>query len=1006
MLRKSAVVCVALLSLIGVSYVRCDEGAETEAAPSIRELEEFLRAAEEAVPFNADREISRARDRLKNGEPEAAQDILLRASQHALTDKQRALADDLLAQADTAIRAEKASAMDEQLSMRARVERQMRQTRAAELALEARHLFYQENKVEEAYALAVQALLYDPENAEALKLKTEAGAALGVPTDRQRLEAERLAQLPSRRQESALQLLETTLSNARGLYEAGQYDESLELLRRARLYVQTLAAYMDVTRQRQEVEGTIQIVEEDRERAQLELAVRRRTQVKAMEDETARAITEEELMKKQRLVEQVLDLMDRKAFRETDSLLKELEYDDPSDDLVRLLRQKYRERRYEYLMDQANARGEEGDLQHEIWETERELTPKAIFDYPVLPFWRDIVGERWKLTPDKRELAYIYPSVREVLERTPVDQAVYDGLDKEYDFIFEKGQLLSEVVDYIDEVTEVSAVGRGDLDIELPARFRMKTTLQTALEHMTEMTGTAWKVHRGAVVIGSPEEVADYVFRVYPIRDLLLSFQDATVSGFGSIDTGDGDEGEEGEEDFEGTFQFRPSTLAQFDETDSNQDDDEGDETATELYERTVAVRNLLESICATEPWAWLTTHPESEDWEGQAFGGATGGGGGGGGFFEGVGGFGFGEEAGGAFGAPAAPAAGGTTGVRKRPGADYLPHDPGVLVVYDTIEVHECVEQMLKELRARINIQVMVDLRFLSVDTDFMREVGFNWDQWTPYSGTEFTAGGALDGFGVSTPGYGGYVVDSSGMYIARGVAAGTGKIGGTGLPFVSTPDIGTTLNLAYSKGTFGLTGMFRLAHQRNAVRTLSAPRIMLANGQEGVIRTTTEQVYISGYSISDGVPVPTRSTLPRTIQLVVRPVVSHDLRYVFLELSPTRSDFELGTPVDYTVGIPGTGADGGGESVTFTNPIYMPTRSSEDIRTTVAVPDRGTVICGGLSTSSKSEHEGGIPILDKIPFVKALVTAKGRMVDRETLFIMASPQIVLLEEEEKSME
>ena len=62
------------------------------------------------------------------------------------------------------------------------------------------------------------------------------------------------------------------------------------------------------------------------------------------------------------------------------------------------------------------------------------------------------------------------------------------------------------------------------------------------------------------------------------------------------------------------------------------------------------------------------------------------------------------------------------------------------------------------------------------------------------------------------------------------------------TGIPFFESTDTGLRLDLGYAGDSLQLTGFFRLAHEKNAVRTLSAPQIMLSNGQRGYITISTQ--------------------------------------------------------------------------------------------------------------------------------------------------------------------
>jgi type II secretory pathway component GspD/PulD (secretin) len=191
--------------------------------------------------------------------------------------------------------------------------------------------------------------------------------------------------------------------------------------------------------------------------------------------------------------------------------------------------------------------------------------------------------------------------------------------------------------------------------------------------------------------------------------------------------------------------------------------------------------------------------------------------------------------------------------------------------------------------------------------------------------------------------------------------------------------------------------------------MKTLSAPTITLANGQLGYITVATQIDYVATYSVDQNTLVPEIDTVSDAVQLMVRPVVSADLKYVFLELSPTILQTDLSNTVSYTtfVGQPGGGGTtgGGASGAAVQNFFTLPRINQQTLETTVGVPDRGVLIVGGLTTSERRHHEGGVPILDKIPLIKRIFSAEGRKISRDRLFVMARPQIIIIGEEEKSM-
>ncbi|MHC5034759.1 MAG: type II secretion system protein GspD, partial [Planctomycetota bacterium] len=224
------------------------------------------------------------------------------------------------------------------------------------------------------------------------------------------------------------------------------------------------------------------------------------------------------------------------------------------------------------------------------------------------------------------------------------------------------------------------------------------------------------------------------------------------------------------------------------------------------------------------------------------------------------------------------------------------------------------------------------------------------------------------------------------------------------TGIPFFdSLPGLG--LDFGWGGDNWNLSGFFRMGHERNAVKTLAAPRIVLANGQMGSINVATAKDYVDTYDVEDGVLIPQIASISEATLLAVRPIAGPDLRYVFLELSPSISLFDLTDTRSFTTFVGQPGGDGGASGAEVSNFITLPALATDVIRTTVGVPDRGVLVIGGLARSTRTQKESGVPVLSKIPILKRLFTAEGRQLERNTRFILACPQIIIIGEEEERM-
>ena len=69
----------------------------------------------------------------------------------------------------------------------------------------------------------------------------------------------------------------------------------------------------------------------------------------------------------------------------------------------------------------------------------------------------------------------------------------------------------------------------------------------------------------------------------------------------------------------------------------------------------------------------------------------------------------------------------------------------------------------------------------------------------------------------------------------------------------------------------------------------------------------------------------------------------------------------------------------------------------------TRVSVPDRGTVMLGGLTLTGEVERESGAPVLSKLPILGRLFSNRSKVSDKQILLILVKPTIMLQEETEE---
>jgi Flp pilus assembly secretin CpaC len=90
-------------------------------------------------------------------------------------------------------------------------------------------------------------------------------------------------------------------------------------------------------------------------------------------------------------------------------------------------------------------------------------------------------------------------------------------------------------------------------------------------------------------------------------------------------------------------------------------------------------------------------------------------------------------------------------------------------------------------------------------------------------------------------------------------------------------------------------------------------------------------------------------------------------------------------------------------GQPVPFQQFLQQPSFSTITVNTTVNVPDGGTVLVGGLKRMSEGRNEFGPPVLSKIPYLNRLFKNVGYGRETESILLMITPRIIIMEEEEE---
>jgi type II secretory pathway component GspD/PulD (secretin) len=320
-------------------------------------------------------------------------------------------------------------------------------------------------------------------------------------------------------------------------------------------------------------------------------------------------------------------------------------------------------------------------------------------------------------------------------------------------------------------------------------------------------------------------------------------------------------------------------------------------------------------------------------------------------------------------------------------------------LFVSHTAEGHKLIEQLLANLRNQTALQVNVSVRLLDVRKEFFEEIGVNWSN----------AAGGLIAQGLP---------DSNGFIAGEPLSnQGGNRTTGTINQFMpgnsanytaTTPSGSKGLTLEASSLSFlnaeQLNAVFSAVEEETDATILSHPQITCFNGQRANAAFIRQYAYISDYEVVSSNYDPVIEVLNYGDLLDVRPVISSDRKYVTMEIRPTNVNL-AGSFTEYIVGqqiIQG----GDVTTVVFgaVYPVELPNVEVQTLRSTVMLPDRGSLLIGGFNRSLRERTHSGVPFLSHIPFLGRLFSRNGTYdQSRKTFFLLSATILDLAEHEQQ---
>lgn len=345
------------------------------------------------------------------------------------------------------------------------------------------------------------------------------------------------------------------------------------------------------------------------------------------------------------------------------------------------------------------------------------------------------------------------------------------------------------------------------------------------------------------------------------------------------------------------------------------------------------------------------------------------------------------------------------------------------ILIIRNTPEILAQVDDLLNQLRASTGVLVNLEVRFLTAEDNFLRDVGVDVrglgsgvapvttnGQGPQVVMDDVFFGSAANPFGVpfgtnpepSSVGTGNdagifYNDGQDGAYSARVENLFDTVVSRFGNPEVLTNSGGVSFQHTFLDDT-AVEVILRAVEKSQRVQQITAPRITVYNTQRANVSVLNQISYVQDYEVeiaqASNIANPVIQTIQEGVVLDVRPIVSSDRRFVTLELRPNVA--EVLRPIgEFTTNL-AAGPIGANAPVT----LQIPELRVQRVRTTVMMPDGGTLLLGGMKFYEKDIRESGVPLLSKIPILSFLLTRKGNFVNRRNLLILVTARIVPLEE------
>lgn len=343
-----------------------------------------------------------------------------------------------------------------------------------------------------------------------------------------------------------------------------------------------------------------------------------------------------------------------------------------------------------------------------------------------------------------------------------------------------------------------------------------------------------------------------------------------------------------------------------------------------------------------------------------------------------------------------------------------------GSMVVNQSQEVHAQIDELLRALRNQRGSQIHVKCKFLEVENSMLEEIGVSWQNYnrptigtTPNINNQTTS--APNNVTQANSVGAAWGENRSGQVVTAARLNNTlmGYTAAGGIEAVSANDGLRLQGQTWQLGSnFWASAVLNAVEKERRGNVIFEPDLTLFNGQQAHVVNMAQQSYISDYDVVQSNYDPIISVLSYGTVLDVQGIVSADKKYITLTLRPTNAQVRrwrrFGPPiVGGTFGGSSVDTSGGAlaNSAATSFPMIIPEIDYAAVRTSVTIPDGGSLVIAGMTNGASSRSHAGVPFLSHIPFLGRLFSSNGRSETELRQLIVVQADLVLFDEIEKKL-